>query len=345
MKAVVFQGPGSVAVEDRPEPQILAPDDAIVRVTMSTVCGTDVRMYWGRLPVPPGTAVGHEFTGVVEAVGSEVTSFQTGERVVSPFSVFCGGCFFCKQGLLTACEKRQVFGFGQLGGAQAEYVRVPRADALLEGLPDAVSDVQSAFLSDVLPGVFAGLHLAELQPGESVAAVGCGPTGLCAQMLALSMGAARVIGIDHHAERLAAAKSLGAMTLSSEETDVGGRVRELTDGRGVDIAVEATGTTKGLADAAGLARAWGRVLNLGLGVDRMVSDFPLGAMLNRHVRLVPASVPPVKNYIAPLVKMLAQGVIDPTPIATHVLPLSEAPRAYELMAKREDGALKVLLRP
>ena len=345
MRAVVFRGRGQVAVEDRPKPELQSEDDAVVRVTMSTICGTDLRLLDGRLPVAPGTAIGHEFTGVVESVGGGVRAFRPGQRVVSPFSVFCGGCFYCRQGLLTACEQRQVFGFGQLGGAQAEYVRVPRADAVLEPLPDGVSDTQAAFLSDVLPGTFAGLQMAGLRAGETVVVLGCGPTGLCTQLLAHTMGAAQVIGVDHHTDRLAAAAKLGSVTVDFDGEDVLARVRDLTSGRGADLAAEATGTAQGIAQAARLSRPWGRVLNLGVGMERSAADFPLGAFTARHVRLIPAGVPPVKNHIATLVRMLARGVIDPTPIASHVLPLTEAPQGYDLMAKRRDGALKVLLRP
>jgi len=336
---------GEVALEERPQPKLEAPGDAIVRVTMSTICGTDVRVFWGKIPASTGATIGHEFTGVVEAAGAGVTRFKGGERVVSPFSVFCGGCFYCKKGLLTACERRQVFGFGGLGGAQAEYVRVPQADAVLEDLPDAVSDAQAAFLSDVLPGTFAGLQLAGLQAGDTVAILGCGPTGLCAQLLARAAGAARVIAVDHHRERLAAAERLGSIPLNFESEDVVARVRALTDGRGADIAAEATGTAAALAQAAHLARPWGALLNLGGPIERTVDGFPLGTLVSRHIRFVPAAMPPVKNYIAPLIKMIAQGVIDPLPIASHTLSLSEAPRGYRLMAERAEGALKVLLKP
>ena len=341
---MVFKGKGQVVVEERPEPRIEAPTDAIVRVGMATVCGTDVRVFNGRIPAAPDSVIGHEFSGVVEETGPDVARFKAGDRVVSPFSVFCGGCFYCKKGLLTACERRQVFGFGGLGGAQAEYVRVPMADAVLEHIPTSVDDTQAAFLSDVLPGTFAGLQLAGLQPGDSVAVVGCGPTGLCTQLLAKAMGAARVYGIDHHPDRLAMAARLGATALNSDTEDAAARVRAETGGRGVDLAAEATGTLAGLTAAAALPRQWGTLLGLGVGVERE-GQFPVGGLGSRHVRFVPAGIPPVKNYIAPLIKMIANGVVDPRPIASHTLPLAEAARGYEIMAARADGALKVLLKP
>jgi threonine dehydrogenase-like Zn-dependent dehydrogenase len=345
LKAVVFKGPGAVSVEERPEPNVEQPTDAIVRVTMATICGTDLRVYNGRLPAVPETAIGHEFSGVIVEAGEAVERLRVGQRVVCPFSVFCGGCFFCRKGLLTACERMQVFGFGQLGGAQSEYVRVPWADAILEPLPDGVSDEQAAFLSDVLPGTFAALQLSGLQAGETVAVLGCGPTGLCTQLLARHMGAARVIAVDHHPERIAVAEKLGSLALDFDKEDVTARVRSLTSGRGTDLTAEATGTAAAISQAVAMTRSWGTVLNLGLGIERSPDDFPLGALVRRHVRLVPASIPPVKHYIAPLIRMIEKGAIDPSPIVSHVLPLVEASAGYDLVARRAEGALKVLLKP
>ena len=344
MKAVILAGKEQVRVDDLPDPAVLEPTDAVVRVTVAGICGTDVRIYWGQLPVAPGAALGHEFAGVVEAVGAAVERFRPGERVVSPFSSFCGGCFYCRQGILTNCDRRQVFGFGQLGGAQAELVRVPNADAMLEALPDEVSDVQAGFLSDVLPGSFAGLELGGVRPGHVVAVVGCGPTGLCAVLSARAMGAASVVAVDHHPARLEAARSIGALAVDRDSEDAAARVQELTDGRGADVAVEATGTPEGLAAALALVRPWGTLVNLGIFFGP-APEFPLSSLLLRHVTLKPAGVPPVKLYIPRLIRLIAEGLLDPTPLATPLLPLAEAPRGYELMAKRRDGAIKVLLRP
>ena len=344
MKAVIFEGPGKVRVGDLPEPQIQEPTDAIVRIAVAGICGTDIRIYWGRLPVAPGTALGHEFAGAVEAVGPAVERYRPGQRVVSPFSTFCGGCFYCRQGILSNCERRQLFGFGQLGGAQAELVRVPNADAMLEPLPDAVTDVQAGFLSDVLPGAFAGMELGGVRPGDVVAVVGCGPTGLCAALSALAMGAATVVGVDHHPERLETARAIGALPVDSDRQDAVARVRELTASRGADVAAEATGTPDGVQAALALTRPWGTLVSLGVFLEP-AQEFPLGNLGLRHVTLKPAGVPPVKLTIPRLIRLITEGLLDPTPLAKPVLPLSEAPRGYELMAQRRDGAIKALLRP
>jgi threonine dehydrogenase-like Zn-dependent dehydrogenase len=338
VKSVVFQAPGRVSVEDRPEPVIEAPGDAIVRVTMTAVSGSDLLPYTGRRPRQAGSGMGHEVCGMVTATGSGVTRVKVGDRVVSPFSIACGGCFYCKQGLLSACETRQLYGL-DLAGAQAEYVRVPNADASLETIPEGVPDEQAVFLADLLSGVYAGLQTAGIKAGSSVAVVGCGPTGLTALLLARTMGAGRVFASDHHAYRLDAATKLGATPV-----DNGQAIRDATEGRGVDIAVEAVGKAEALAFAADLVRPYGTLLNLGFGIEDEAS-FPIGRLAARRIRFVPGYGPAVKNYMTPLARMLQRGVIDPSPLVSHILPLSEAPRAYELAAKREDGALKILLKP
>ena len=193
MKAVVFQAPGRVNVEDRAEPVIEAPGDAVVRVTMTAVCGSDLLPYTGRRPRHAGAGMGHEVCGVVTAVGDGVTRVKAGDRVVSPFSIACGGCFYCKQGLLSACETRQIYGI-ELTGAQAEYVRVPNADAALELIPKGVPDEQAVFLADLLSGVYAGLQTAGIKAGT--AAVLVAGRLVWRRYSARTMGAGR-FALDH----------------------------------------------------------------------------------------------------------------------------------------------------
>jgi threonine dehydrogenase-like Zn-dependent dehydrogenase len=263
--------------------------------------------------------------------------------VVSPFSVACGGCFYCKQGLLTACERFQAFG-RHLGGSHAEYVRVPNADSMLEPLPASLPDEKAIFAADLLTGVYAALTLAGIRAGDSVAVVGSGPTGLAAQAMARAMGAGQVFATDHHEYRLEAAAKLGVMALKSGH-EVPDKIRAATGGRGVDIAVEAVGTAEALADASTLVRRWGTLLSLGTELDKKPVSFPIGDITGEHIRLVSAGSPPVRNYMAPVLKMLAGGVVNPAPIVSHTLPLSEAPRGFEMISTRSDGALKVLLTP
>lgn len=343
MRAVVYRGPGEMVVEDRPTPELAGPRDALVRITMTTICGTDLRIYWGKFPLPPGTAVGHEFVGVVEKVGSDVTRLSPGQRVVAPFLISCGTCPLCRAGILNECAERQIFGFGGLGGGQAEYVLVPEADRALEPIPDGVSDEQAAFLSDVLPGTCAGMEYAGVATGDTVAVVGCGPTGLCALMFARHYGAGRVYAIDHHRDRLAMAERLGGIAIPPGD-DAGEVIRAATGGRGADVAVEATGTSGGLLDALALVRPSGSFLSLGIQLDASI-EFPIASFNGRQIRWRAAPVPPVQRYIPRLLRLVDAGALDPAPIATHVLSLEEAPAAYAMMANRTDGALKVLLRP
>jgi threonine dehydrogenase-like Zn-dependent dehydrogenase len=342
MKAVVFRSPGEIGVEEWPEPSIEQPGDAIVRVTLAGICEYDVLAYDGKRPRHPGT-IGHQFAGVIEAVGDGAGAIKVGQRVVSPPSVSCGGCFYCKQGLLSACDQVQFFE-RQLPGAQAQYVRVPNAAAVLETLPDALPDEQAVFVSEQLPAALGALELAGLKAGESVAVAGCRPAGLATLLMAQTMGAGRVFAIDSGAHRLAAAAQIGATALNPERDDIEGTIKAATGGRGVDIAIEAEGTAAALSQTAALARPWGTLLSLGYGIE-VEAQFAIGRLTARHVRLIPAGFLPVKNHMAAVAKMIARRVIDAAPLVSHTLALEEAPRAYAMLSEQRDGALSVLLRP
>ncbi|MPZ48236.1 MAG: alcohol dehydrogenase catalytic domain-containing protein [Dehalococcoidia bacterium] len=341
MKAVLFHGPGRLSVEDVAEPRLEEATDAIVKVSLAAICGSELPSYRGLIERTPG-GIGHEFVGTVSAIGEGVKRVQVGQRAVSPGSVACGGCFYCKQGLLTGCERFQAFG-RHLPGAHAEYVRVPNADAMLEALPDGLPDEKAIFAAGLLTGVYAALTSVGLKAGDSVAVVGCGPTGLSAQLMARTMGAGQVFAIDHHGYRRDAAAKLGATPIDGD--GIAAKIKAATGGRGADIAIEAVGTAEALAEAAGLARRWGALLSLGTELDKKPVLFPIGNLVGEHVRLAPAGSPPVKNYMAPVIKMLTGGVIDPAPIITHTLALSEAPRGFEMIAARRDSVLKVALKP
>jgi threonine dehydrogenase-like Zn-dependent dehydrogenase len=343
MKVVIFKGPGRIGIEEAPEPRLQSPTDAIVRVTTAALCGSELPYYRGQLPREGGGS-GHEFAGTVVNAGDAVTRVNAGQRVVSAPSVACGGCIYCMQGRLGLCERQQTFG-RELPGALAELVRVPNADTMLEKLPDDLPDDKAIFASHLLTGVYAALTDAGLKAGDSVAVMGCGPAGLCSQLMARTMGASQVFGIDHHAYRLDAAARLGSTPLDFDREAIGARVRAATDGRGADIAVEAVGDVKALADGVELVRRGGTLLSLGTDLDRQPSFFPIGNLAGDQVRLVPAGRPAVKNHMAAVLKLLAAGAVDPTPIITHRLSLADAPRGFEMMAARSDGALKVLLTP
>jgi len=255
MKAVVFHGVGDIRVDDVPEPKIQAPTDAIVRITASAICGTDLHMIRGTLPgMKPGTILGHEGVGVVEEVGPMVRNLKRGDRVVIPSTIGCGSCSYCRSGYFAQCDTANPNGpqagtaffggpemTGPFDGLQAEYVRVPYANVGLVKLPDGVTDDQAILLSDIYPTGFFGAHLAEIKDGDIVAVWGCGPVGLFAILSARQMGASRIIAVDGHPSRLDRARALGAEVVNFNEEDPIQAIRDLTGGIGPDRAIDAVG--------------------------------------------------------------------------------------------------------
>jgi threonine dehydrogenase-like Zn-dependent dehydrogenase len=262
MKAVCWNGVREVAVQDVPDPKLINPRDAIVRVTSSAICGSDLHLYNGYIPTMyRGDILGHEFMGEVVEVGSGVSNLAVGDRVVVPFPIACGNCFFCEREQFSLCENSNpnaplaeklwghspagIFGYshmlGGYAGGQAEYVRVPFADIGPLKIPPELEDEQVLFLSDVLPTGYMAAENCNLQPGDTVAVWGCGPVGLFAIACARLLGAERVIAIDRFAERLRKAQSLGAEPLNYESTDVDAALKEMTGGRGPDACIDAVG--------------------------------------------------------------------------------------------------------
>jgi len=242
------------------------------------------------------------------------------------------------------CLQRQFFGVGQIGGAQAQWLRVPMAESTVELLRDEISDQQAVFLSDVLPGALASVEAGGIKAGDVVAVVGCGPTGLCAQLCAHLFGPALVLAVDHHAYRLAKAKELGSVPVDFDHEDAAALVRDYSDGRGADVVIEAVGKAEGIKTALELLRPWGTLVTMGLFMEPSF-ELPLRDFNLRHLTWRASPVPPVKNYMPRLISLMERGRLDPSPIVSHVLALEEAPRGYQLMADREDEALKVLLKP
>lgn len=349
MKAVIYAGKGSIKVENLPAPKLQHDTDVIVKVKAASICGTDVRLYWGTMTdmfgYEAGDPMGHEFTGTIEEVGKAVTNFKRGDRVVSPFSTHCGNCFYCERGHVTHCENLHAFGLGKawggLGGGQAEYVRVPRAQNVLLKLDDRVSDEHATVLPDVLTGMFASFE--GMPGGSSVAVLGCGPTGLGAVMVARLLGAAEIFAIDHHDDRLAVAKKLGATPVNFDREDPVDFVKSRTGGRGADIVADAVGKVGSINQAFPLVRGRGTVMMLGY-VDPK-ENINIGGPSLAHVLIKPCLVPPIRLYQPRVMKLIADGRLDPTPMLSHTMPLDQAPRAYQMMAERLDGAIKIVLKP
>ncbi|GCD19448.1 glutathione-dependent formaldehyde dehydrogenase [Cellulomonas algicola] len=393
MRALTWQAREKVSVETVADPTIQEPTDAIVRVTSTAICGSDLHLY-GFLGayLDKGDILGHEAMGVVEAVGPGVQSLRVGDRVVVPFGIACGTCFMCRRGLQSQCETTQVheqdkgaalFGYtslyGSVPGGQAQYLRVPQAHYGPVVVPDdGEPDERYLYLSDVLPTAWQAVEYADVPAGGSVLVVGLGPIGQMAARIARHRGAARVIGVDLVPERLDMARRHGIEVVDARE-DVLEAVRELTEGRGADAAIDAVGMeAHGSPVAAGAQRAAvvlpdavARSFMEKAGVDRLaalrtaiqgvrrggtvsvsgvyggaVDPFPLMDIFDRQLtfRFGQANVRRWTDAILPLAADPTDplGVLD---LRTHRVPLEDAPAAYEMFQKKEDGCIKVVLDP
>jgi 2-desacetyl-2-hydroxyethyl bacteriochlorophyllide A dehydrogenase len=344
MRAVTFQAPGQVLVDDVPEPRLLDPGDAIVRIEATGVCGSDLHIYHGRVQIEPGFTIGHEYVGTVLAVGADVREVQVGERVLGCFQTACGRCFFCRRGLFHKCDASRTFGhgaaLGSLQGTQAEQALVPSADLVLRRVPAGMSDEVALFAGDVMGTGYHAVLDGGLRPGDVAAVLGLGPVGLCAVQAARACGAAHVIAIDSVSERLAMAESFGAHAVHLQEGDPRKAVREATAGRGVDLCIDAVGHPAALDMAVRLTRKCGTVQAVGVYAER--AELHLGLVWIKSLRLC-AGHANVLAHVDPVLALMSAGVLDPTPLVTHHMSLAEAPAAYALYDRRE--ALKIVLRP
>jgi hypothetical protein len=394
MKAVTWQGKRSVSVDDVPDPEIQDPTDAIIRVTTTNICGSDLHLYETLgMFMDAGDILGHEPMGIVEEVGADVTAIKPGDRVVIPFQISCGSCYMCKEHLFTQCETTQVreqgtgaalFGFsklyGQVPGGQAELLRVPQAQFTHIKVPEGPPDDRFVYLSDVLPTAWQAVEYASLPAGGTLAVLGLGPIGDMATRIAQHRGASRVIGIDLVPERLERARSHGidVIDLNEHDADLGDVVRELTGGRGPDSVIDAVGMeahgspgTKLVQQVAGaLPDVLAQPVVQKFGIDRlnalytaidivrrggtvsiigvyggMIDPMPLMTLFDKQIQLRMGQAN-VKRWADDILALL--GDDDPLGVddfATHRLALSQAPRAYEIFQKKEDGAIKIQLKP
>ena len=394
MKAVVWHGNEDVRVDEVPDPKIQEPTDAIIRVTSSGICGSDLHLY-GVLGMfmDEGDILGHEPMGIVEEVGSAVTHIQPGDRVVVPFNIVCGTCWMCSQGLYAQCETTQVrefdkgaslFGYtklyGQVPGGQAEYLRVPQAHFGPIKVPEGPSDQRFVYLSDVLPTAWQAVEYADIPDGGSVTVLGLGPIGQMACRIARHRGAETVIGVDLVSERLVLASKHGTTAIDMDATeDLVGELRELPNGRGPDAVIDAVGmeahgapvaelmqkATVRMPDRVGIAlaerasvdrltalstaiqavRRGGTLSVIGVYGGQM-DPLPMMDLFDKGIQIRMGQAH-VKQWIPDLLPLVT-GAADPLgteDLATHVLPLEEAPHGYEIFRNKEDGAIKVLLAP
>jgi 2-desacetyl-2-hydroxyethyl bacteriochlorophyllide A dehydrogenase len=344
VRAVTFQAPGEVRVDEVAEPELLAPDDAIVRVEASGICGSDLHIYHGRVQIEPGFVIGHEYVGEVVAAGDEVSRVAVGDRVLGTYGTACGACFFCQRGEFHKCDEARVFGHGKtlgsLQGAQAELVLVPHANLTLRPVPEGLSDDVALFAGDVMGTAFHAVNSRPLAEGEVAAILGLGPVGLCAVQAARAAGASAVIAIDTVEDRLKMAESFGATPIHLTEGDPRGEVKKLTGGRGVDLAVEAVGNPDALDLALRLARKAGTVSVTGVYAER--TEVHMGLLWIKALTLTSGHANVIK-HLDRVLELLSTGELDPAPLVTHHMKLDEAPEAYRIYDQRE--ALKVVLSP
>ncbi|HEY4894921.1 MAG TPA: alcohol dehydrogenase catalytic domain-containing protein [Solirubrobacteraceae bacterium] len=344
MRAVTFQAPGVVSVEDRPEPELADDGDAIVRIEATGVCGSDLHIFHGRVQIEPGFTIGHEYVGTVLAVGEDVTHVAVGDRVLGCFQTACGTCWFCRRGLFHRCEQSRTFGhgatLGSLQGTQAEQALVPHADLVLRKVPEGMSDDVALFAGDVMGTGFHAVEASGLRPGDVAAVLGLGPVGLCAVQAARAAGAAHVFAIDSVPERLAMAASFGAQALHFGEQDVRAAVRDATEGRGVDVSIDAVGDPKVLESAIRLTRACGSIQCIGVYAER--AEVHMGLLWLKALNLRGGHAN-VLGHVDRVLAMLSAGVLDPSALVTHHMKLEQAPEAYAVYDRRE--ALKIVLTP
>jgi len=389
MKALCWHGKGDIRCDTVPDPRIEHSRDAIIKVTACAICGSDLHLYDGIMPgMKSGDVLGHETMGEVMELGAEVTNLKVGDRVVVPFTISCGQCFFCKKGLFSGCERSNpnhkmaetmwghspagLYGYshflGGYAGGQAEYLRVPYADFGPIKVPDSLSDEQVLFLSDIFPTGYMAAELCDIQPGDTIAIWGCGPVGQFAIRSALLLGAGRVIAIDTVPERLALARAGGAETLDFMQDTIYDRLQQMTSGRGPDACIDAVGT-----EASGTASAdsvLDRVKQAAmLGTDRphvlrqainncrnggivsivgvyggLLDKVPMGSAINRGLTFKMAQTP-AQKYLRPLLERIEKGEIDPSFVITHSAKLEDGPDLYRVFRDKEEGCIKVVLKP
>jgi 2-desacetyl-2-hydroxyethyl bacteriochlorophyllide A dehydrogenase len=344
MRAVTFQAPGEVRVEERPEPELLERDDAVVQVEATGVCGSDLHIYHGRVVIEPGFTLGHEYVGTVVAAGDGVTEVAEGDRVLGCYCSACGNCFFCRRGDFHKCDEGRVFGHGKalgsLQGAQAEQVLVPHANLTLRRVPEEMSDEAALFAGDVMGTGWHAVDQAGIRPGDSAAVLGLGPVGLCAVLAARAAGAAKIIAIDTVEERLRMAEEFGAQAVHLTEEDPRVAAKRATGGRGVDAAIEAVGHPDALELAARVTRKAGTVAAIGVYAERILLH--MGVIWIKALTLKTGHAN-VIGHVDRVLAMMAGGVLDPTPLVTHHMALADAEEAYAVYDRRE--ALKIVMRP
>ncbi len=353
MQATVFYGVNDIRVEEVARPRA-GVGEAVIRVTLTTICGTDLHIVRGEYPVKPGLIIGHEPVGIIEELGPGVAGYSVGDRVLVGAITPCGQCRACLSGQWSQCGHNTCEGYTAVGGwrfgntmhgAQAEYLLVPNAQANLAKIPDELSDEQVVLLSDIASTGFSGPESGGVRIGDAVVVFAQGPIGLCATAGAKLMGASLIIGVDSDETRLNMARRLGAdVALNFKEIDVVAEVKRLTGG-GADVAVEALGTQETFENALRSLRPGGTLSSLGVYSGKLQMPYDAFAAGLGDYRIVTTLCPGGKERMRRLMAVVKSGRVDLTPLLTHSFPLSEITEAYQVFGERLDGVIKVGIRP
>ena len=389
MKALCWHGKGDVRIDTVPDSKLEEPTDVVIKVTSSAICGSDLHLYDMYLPaMKPGDILGHEPMGEVVEVGKQVTKLKKGDRVVVPFDIACGECWFCKKELYSCCDTTNpnaamaaelmghspagLYGYSHLtggyAGGQAQFLRVVWAEANALKIPDGMPDEQVVFLSDIFPTGYMAAENADIEPGDTVAVWGCGPVGQFTIRSCWMLGAGRVIAIDRLPERLKMAQQGKAETINFEKERVYDRLQEMTKGRGPDRCIDAVGCEAHYAGAIDAVYDKAKTL-VGVGTDRahalreaimccrkagtisvpgvyvgFPDKIPFGAFMNKGLTMKTGQTH-TQRYTRPLLDKIAAREIDPSFVITHTLPLDQGPAAYKVFRDKQDGCIKVVLKP
>lgn len=343
MKAFVYHGPEKMSLDIVPKPKIQKPTDAIVKVTTSTICGTDKHIRHGGLPeVEPGRIIGHEFCGIVEEVGPAVTRFKPGDRVAVSCVTQCMECYYCRRGMYSQCvDGSWIFGY-MIDGCQADYVSVPYADSGMHLIPEELEDEDVLFVGDILSTGYFGAENGKIQPGDTVAVFGSGPVGMCAMATARLFGPATIVAVDIDDSRLEFAKKNGwaDVGLNPNKVDVPQALRDMTEGRGADVTIEANGFEPTFKGAINSVRPGGTVSIIGVFEKPQIVE--MNKLWIKNITIAMGLVN--ANRIPELINLIKAGKIDMRPLITHTLPLSQVAEAYDIFEERRDGAIKVVLK-
>ncbi len=345
MKAVVYKGHGEIALEERPKPELIEETDAIVKVTLTTICSSDIHIKHGAVPkAVPGTVLGHEFVGVVTETGSGVKKVKPGDRVSVNVETFCGECFFCKRGFVNNCtDKDGGWALGcRIDGGQAEYARIPFADNGLTVIPDHVTDEQALFNGDILSTGYWAANIGEIKPADTVVVIGAGPTGLCTMMCARLYSPARIIAADTDEYRLNLAKERGLadITLVSGRDDIEKEIRKVTDGRGADTVFEVAGGDDTFEMAWKIARPNGIVAVVAMYEKPQI--LPLPDMYGKNLVFKTGGVD--GSFCREIMDLTACGRLDASFLITHRCSLDDIMTAYDIFENKRDHVIKYAIR-